>query len=248
MDLPLDSLLLFAAVGFLAQLVDGAVGMAYGLTASSVLLSLGVAPATASAAIHAAEIATTGASGLAHARLGHVVRPLLWRLALPGAAGGMLGAWLLSDLPADWLRPAIALYLAAMGALILRRALRPPTAREAGRVAPLGLAGGFLDAIGGGGWGPIVTSTLIGRGVAPRIAIGTSNAAEFFVTSAITAVFAATIGLELWAPILGLVLGGVAAAPLAALVVRRLPERAILAAVGCVISALALRSLWLMLA
>jgi uncharacterized protein len=166
----------------------------------------------------------------------------------PARPGGMLGAWLLVDLPPEWLRPAVALYLGAMGVLVLRRALHPPPSRAPGRAAPLGLAGGFLDAIGGGGWGPIVTSTLIGRGVAPRIAIGTSNAAEFFVTTAITAVFAATIGLELWAPILGLVLGGVAAAPLAAHVVRLVPERALLAAVGGVISALALRSLWATLA
>lgn len=243
----LTDILLFALVGFLAQLVDGAVGMAYGLVASSVLLSLGVAPATASAAIHAAEIATTGASGLAHARHGHVRRPLLWRLALPGAMGGAVGAYLLTDLPADWVRPVVALYLAAMGALVLRRALRPPQSREPGRTAPLGLAGGFLDAIGGGGWGPIVTSTLIGRGLAPRIAIGTSNAAEFFVASAITAVFVTTIGLELWPVILGLVLGGVVAAPFAAAAVKHLPERFTLAAVGAVILLLSLRTLWLSL-
>lgn len=228
-------LILFALVGFAAQLVDGAVGMAYGLAASSALQALAVAPAVASASVHAAEIVTTGVSGLAH-----------WRLAGPGVAGGVIGATLLSDLPLGVVRPAVGAYLALMGLLILWRALRPLAARPAPtgvRLAMLGATGGFLDAVGGGGWGPLVASTLIGRGGAPRAAIGSTNAAEFFVTCAITATFLLELGLELWPAILGLVLGGVAAAPLAALLTRRLPVRALLAAVGLVVSLLGARTL-----
>ena len=239
-------LILFALVGFAAQLVDGAVGMAYGLAASSALQALAVAPAVASASVHAAEIVTTGVSGLAHWRLGNVDRRLMLRLAGPGVAGGVIGATLLSDLPLGVVRPAVGAYLALMGLLILWRALRPLAARPAptgARLAMLGATGGFLDAVGGGGWGPLVASTLIGRGGAPRAAIGSTNAAEFFVTCAITATFLLELGLELWPAILGLVLGGVAAAPLAALLTRRLPVRALLAAVGLVVSLLGARTL-----
>jgi hypothetical protein len=245
----LDQVLLFSGVGFLAQLVDGALGMAYGLTASAVLLTLGVAPAIASASIHAAEVVTTAASGAAHARHGHVVPALAWRLALPGAVGGMLGAWLLTDLPVAWIRPVVAVYLLAMGALILRRALRnAQPAPRAGRLIPLGLVAGFLDAIGGGGWGTIVTTTLIGRGISPKTAIGSGIAAEFVVTSAITLVFVGTIGITMWPVVLGLVLGGVLAAPLAAWVVTWLPERALTIGVGVLILLLALRTLLLAVA
>lgn len=238
---------LFALVGFAAQLVDGAVGMAYGLTASSVLQALSVPPAMASASVHAAEIVTTGASGLAHWRLGNVDRRLVLRLAVPGVLGGMVGAYLLSDLPLGLVRPVVGAYLALMGLLILWRALRPLADRPAptgARLTVLGATGGFLDAVGGGGWGPLVASTLIGRGGAPRAAIGSTNAAEFFVASAITVTFLFELGLELWPAILGLVLGGVVAAPLAALLTRRLPVRALLGVVGIVVSLLGARALW----
>lgn len=240
-----EDILLFALVGFLAQLVDGAVGMAYGLTASAVLLSVGVTPAAASASVHAAEVFTTGASGFAHWRAGNVQRQLVWRLAVPGVLGGMLGAYVLSDLPVAWMRPVVSAYLLVMGGLILWRAWRVTPMRPVGapRVTALGFGGGFLDAVGGGGWGPLVTSTLIGRGNVPRTAIGSANAAEFFVTTAITAIFITTIGLEHWPAILGLVIGGVLAAPLAAMVTKRVPARPLMLVVGVVISLLALRGL-----
>jgi uncharacterized membrane protein YfcA len=240
----LDDFLLFVIVGFAAQMVDGAIGMAYGLTATSVLISLGTPPAIASASIHAAEVFTTGASGLAHWRVGNVDLRLMARLAVPGVAGGVAGAMFAAWLPGEVIRPLVSLYLIAMGGLILLRALRPPMAPPpAGRVGALGLTGGFLDAAGGGGWGPMVTSTLIGHGNVPRIAIGSTNAAEFFVTSAITFAFFAAIGLELWPVILGLVVGGVMAAPFAALATRRLPDRPLMVIVGVVVMLLSLRNL-----
>jgi len=241
----IEEILIFALVGFVAQLVDGAAGMAYGLIATSVLLSMGVAPATASASVHAAEVFTTGASGLAHWRAGNVIPGLVRRLALPGMVGGAIGAFVLSDMPVAWMRPVVSAYLLAMGALILWRACRAPTPppRHPPRVIALGLGGGFLDAVGGGGWGALVTSTLIGRGDLPRTAIGSANAAEFFVATTITAAFIGTIGLELWPAILGLMIGGVLAAPLAALITKRMPARPLMIAVGLVISLLALRGL-----
>jgi uncharacterized protein len=164
----LEDLLVFAAVGFAAQMIDGAIGMAYGLSATSVLLTLGVAPATASASVHAAEVFTTGASGLAHWRLGNVRRALVLRLAVPGVLGGVTGAYVLVGAPTALVRVFVGLYLLALGGVVLLKALRPrpPLAAAAistGRLAALGFCGGLLDAIGGGGWGAIVTSTLIGQ-------------------------------------------------------------------------------------
>lgn len=235
----------FAAVGFVAQIIDGAIGMAYGLSATSVLLTLGVTPATASASVHAAEVFTTGASGLAHWRVGNVRRGLVLRLALPGALGGAIGAWLLTGAPTGIVRALVGVYLLCLAGLILHKALRPrPAAALPPRqVGVLGFCGGVLDAIGGGGWGAIVTSTLIGRGDVPRTAIGSANLAEFFVTAAISGTFFVTIGLQLWPIILGLVLGGVLAAPFAALIARHVPARALMVAVAVVVSLLALRTL-----
>jgi hypothetical protein len=214
----LEEVILFAAVGFMAQLIDGAIGMAYGLSATSVLLSFGVSPATASASVHAAEVFTTDASGFAHWRLGNVRRDLVLRLAVPGTAGGILGAYVLVEMPTDTVRVLVSLDLLSVGIVIMMRALwpRPPIELPRMQVVALGFCGGILDAIGGGGWGAIITSTLIGRGGVPRTAIGSANLAEFFVTAAVSATFFATIGLSLWPIIAGLILGGVLAAPVAA--------------------------------
>jgi uncharacterized protein len=241
----LSDLLLFVAVGFAAQIVDGAIGMAYGLMSTTVLLSLGIPPAAASASVHAAEVFTTGASGLFHWRYGNVDMGLLRRLAIPGAIGGALGAYLLTELPGDTVRPLVSLYLAIMGAIVLWKALRRPlTEPKAPRYVPLlGFSGGFLDALGGGGWGPLVASTLVGGGTKARLAIGSTNAAEFLVTATISATFVFTIGLELWPIIAGLVLGGVLAAPFAALITRALPDRPLMILVAIVIMVLSLRGL-----
>lgn len=240
-----EDFLLYVAVGLAAQLVDGAIGMAYGITSTSILLGFGTPPATASACVHAAETFTTAASGISHWKLGNVDKKLVLRLAVPGMIGGALGAYALSSIDGTLIKPFIAAYLLIMGVFILRQALR----RQVGEreppenVAPLGFAGGFVDSIGGGGWGPIVTTTLIGRGTTPRYAIGSVNLAEFFVTLVISATFMFTIGLELWPIISGLVVGGVLAAPFAALATKHLPDKPLMIIVGCVIILLSLRTI-----
>lgn len=241
----LEDILLFIAVGFAAQMVDGAIGMAYGVTASTVMMSMGVPPATASASVHVAEMFTTGASGFAHWRARNVRLDLVWRLALPGMLGGALGAYILSGVDGDFIQPLVALYLLVMGGLILWKALHPPPPHELStrKVAGLGLTGGFLDAIGGGGWGPMVASTLIGGGTTPRYAIGSTNLAEFFVTMTVSVTFIFTIGLDLWPAILGLIIGGVVAAPFAAMVTQKLPDKPMMILVAVVIMLLSVRNL-----
>jgi uncharacterized protein len=240
-----DDVLLYIAVGFAAQMIDGAIGMAYGVTASSVLLSAGVPPAMASACVHAAEVFTTGASGLSHWWLGNIDRRLVVRLMVPGMIGGAIGAYVLASVPGDAFRPWISAYLLALGLVILWKAFwrSPSVAVGTKRIVPLGFFGGLLDAIGGGGWGPVVTSTLIGNGAAPRTVIGSVNLAEFFVTVTISATFVATIGMTLWPVVAGLVIGGVIAAPFAALATRYLPDRVLMVIVGVVVVALSCRTI-----
>ena len=241
----MEDVLVFAAVGFAAQLVDGALGMAYGVSATTVLLSLGVAPAVASASVHAAEVVTTGVSGASHWWFGNVDRDLFRRLVVPGMIGGALGAYLLASLPGETMRPLVSAYLLVMGVVILWKAVRGrrPGPDRPHRLIPLGLGGGFVDAVGGGGWGPIVASTLLGRGATPRYAIGSVNCAEFFVTATISATFIFTIGLELWPIIAGLILGGALAAPFAAYVIQRMPDRPLMILVAVLVMLLSLRQL-----
>ncbi|MBL8566010.1 MAG: sulfite exporter TauE/SafE family protein [Hyphomicrobiaceae bacterium] len=242
-----EDLILYVIVGFAAQMVDGAIGMAYGIASTSLLLGVGVAPATASACVHAAETFTTGASGLAHWRLGNVDKRLVLRLALPGMIGGGIGAYVLASLSGDMLKPFIAAYLLLLGLYIIYKAYhlkqQRASAAEPRGVSLLGLGGGFFDAIGGGGWGPIVTSSLLGQGASARHTIGSVNLAEFFVTLTITSTFFLTVGLELWPIITGLILGGMLAAPFAALATKHLPDRVLMALVGTVVSLLSLRSI-----
>jgi len=235
----------FVAIGFAAQLVDGALGMAFGLISTSVLLGMGVPPATASAAVHAAEIVTTGASGYSHFRLGNVDRALFRKLVLPGVVGGVIGATALASVPGELIKPFVNAYLIVMGLVVVFKGLRriSPPSHLPRAVRPLGFCGGLFDAMGGGGWGPIVTSTLLGWGAEPRRAIGTSNAVEFFVASAVAATFVLAIGLDLWPIILGLVIGGAVAAPLAAYAAKLAPPRPLMLLVGAVVIALSLRDL-----
>lgn len=243
MELPPD-LLLYIAIGFAAQLVDGALGMAYGVIASSLLLGFGVPPAVTSATVHAAECFTTGASAASHHAFGNIDRRLFRRLLLPGIIGAGVGAYLLASLPGDALRPWIAGYLLLMGGVIIYKAFRDfPPARVTSHVAPLGLFGALVDAMGGGGWGPIVSSNLLARGNGLRLTVGTVAAVEFFVTLTASLVFLLTLGLGHWEIILGLALGGVVAAPLGAWLVRRVRPRPMLVLVGLLVIALSTRTL-----
>jgi uncharacterized protein len=240
-------ILTFAVVGFLAQLVDGAIGMAYGVITSSLLLSLGLPPAVVSQYVHVAEIFTTGMSGLSHWRLGHIDRQLFVRLAVPGAAGGALGALVLTQVPGEVLRPFISAYLVLLGIFILYKAFRshPPRVFPRSRVPPLGFGGGFVDAVGGGGWGPIVTTTLLSGGEEPRTAIGTVSASEFVVTSTIALFLTVAIGITQWPMLAGLIIGGMLAAPLAAYATRLMPRRLIMILVGVTVVAISSRTLGL---
>ncbi len=233
----MEGFLLFAAVGFLAQLVDGALGMGYGVVCSSVLLALGVPPAAVSAAVHASKTFTGAASAASHTLHKNVDWRLLKPLALGGVVGGVLGTYVLTSIDGDTVKPWVIGWLFLMGLAILWRAwkAKPPPATPIHRPLPLGFAGGFLDAMGGGGWGPTVTSTLVGGGTAAREAIGTSNTAEFFVAAAVSAAFLAALVTGHWeeteglmeyaAAVGGLVSGGVVAAPLAGYLTRILPTR-----------------------
>ena len=227
------------AVGFLAQVIDGALGMAYGITATSFLLTAGASPAAASASVHIAEVFTTGLSGISHAKLGNVNKSLFLRLLLPGILGAVLGAALITQFDGAVMKPFISAYLLLMGLYILRKAFRHVNQpRKAPRhVAKLALFGGFVDAAGGGGWGPVVTSSLIGSGSDPRTTIGSVNFAEFFLTLSSATAFILLAGeLDTWLMVAGLVIGGMFAAPFAALLCRRLQARTLLILVGCLIT------------
>jgi uncharacterized membrane protein YfcA len=233
-------ILVFALIGFVAQVVDGALGMAFGVIATLSLLSLGIAPAPASAAVHAAEVVTTGLSGLAHLYHRNVDAKLFGRLAVPGALGAILGAYVLTELPGESIRPFVAAYLGVMGLLILYRMLRPkPPMSHVRPPLGLGFIGGLLDAIGGGGWGPIVVSNLIAKGTAPRYAIGSVNLAEFFVTLGAAATFVMSIGLDHAGIVLGLLVGAAPAALFSAYLASRLPASILMAAVAVGVIALA---------
>lgn len=243
MDLPPD-LLTYVLIGFAAQLVDGALGMAYGITASSMLLGIGLPPVVASATVHAAECFTTGTSAISHRAFGNIDGRLFRRLLLPGVLGAAIGAWLLSSIEGRHMTPWVAAYLLLMGVLLILRALRdrPPRPVRT-HVAPLGFAGGLVDAMGGGGWGPIVASHLLARGGVFRLTVGSVTAVEFFVTLTASAVFLVTLGTGHGWIILGLAIGGVLAAPLGAWLVGRLPQRPMLALVGLVVILLSIRTI-----
>ncbi len=237
-------ILYYVAAGFAAQLIDGTLGMAYGVSASTLLLSMGIPPPVTSATVHAAECFTTGASAVSHHAFGNVDPQLFRRLVGPGIAGAVLGATVLSSLPAERLTRYVAVYLLAMGIVIIVKSIRefPPRAVTS-HVAPLGFAGALLDAMGGGGWGPIVASTLIARGNHVRRTVGTVNAAEFFVTLAASAAFIVTLGLSHWPIIAGLALGGLIAAPIGAWLCTRVPVRPLMGIVGVLVILLSLRTL-----
>jgi uncharacterized membrane protein YfcA len=253
--MPVVTLVAIAFAGFIAQLVDGSLGMGYGVTSTSLLLTLGLAPALASASVHLAEIGTTAVSGLSHWRMGNVDMRSLLMIGIPGGVGGFLGAVVLANLSLDAARPMVSLVLLALGAVIIFRFIhgrRTAAAREAGEapvgaaggatpqrhgwtLIPLGLVGGFLDASGGGGWGPVTTSSLMAAArMRPRTIIGTVSGSEFIVSVAASVGFLLTLGSAGidFSIVAMLLLGGVIAAPLSAWLVRRFDDQALATGVG----------------
>jgi len=231
-----DSLFLWMiAAGFAAQLVDGALGMGYGVTCTTILLSLGVNLPVISGSIHTAEMFASGVSGYSHYRFGNVNMKLFKALLIPGVLGAIIGAIALSKLGveyADYVRPILAAYTLILGVRILMSVFIKRKAQKVKRVGWLAGAGGFLDSFGGGGWGPLVTSTLISKGRTPKYVIGSVSLTEFFVTLASALTFFTMLGISHWKVILGLMLGGLIAAPIAARMAGKLPLKTMFIGVG----------------
>ncbi|WP_035890708.1 sulfite exporter TauE/SafE family protein [Legionella norrlandica] len=257
----INEFLFYVLVGFAAQIVDGALGMAFGLISTAVLVGFGIPPAVASASVHTAEIATTGISGLSHAMFKNIDYRLFRRLVMPGIIGAIVGSYVLTEIPVPIAKLLVAIYLIAMGGIILYRALqggnlfqvlknflshrihrRKLPSSEAKGLIPLGFAGGFFDATGGGGWGTIISSTLLAQGTTPHYTVGSVNLTEFLIAITVSITFFFTIGLSHWQIILGLVVGGAIAAPFAAYLVRKIQPRIILLLAGIVVIALAIET------
>lgn len=241
-------LLLFVLIGFLAQMIDGTLGMAYGVSSRTFLkVFAGLPSALASAVVHASEVPTTLISGISHWRLKNVDKSKLLHLTIPGIIGGVLGAWFLSG-TGDKFEKFINCYLILMGLIILRRAFQNKHEEKniGNSIYPLGFAGGFFDAAGGGGWGPIVTSTMVAMGSDVKKTIGTVNVAEFLVTVAETTTFAVLIKdvFSYTYMILGMIIGGVIAAPLAARLCKKMPTKPLMAMVGVLIIVLNIYNLF----
>ncbi len=239
----------FVLIGFAAQLVDGALGMAFGVISTTLLVSVGappLAPAAASATVHTVECFTTGASGISHVLHRNVDWRLFARLVVPGMIGGVIGAYVLSNVASETARPFVLAYLCAIGLFLIWRGTgHPPQPRQPKVVAPLGLVGGFLDASGGGGWGPVVTSNLLIQGAEPRKVIGTVNAAEFFLAITISLTFLAALGWEAFTvATVGLLIGGLIAAPLGGYAAKRVPARGLMIMVGVVLTITSAWGIW----
>lgn len=242
----LAPLLPFIAIGFVAQTVDGALGMAFGVITNTALVGiLGLPPAQASARVHLVEVFTTAVSGISHLFHGNIEWSLFFRLLIPGLVGGIAGAHLISNIHGDLVKPFVLAYLIGIGLwLLVRGILYPPQVKRPKVIEPLGLVGGFLDAAGGGGWGPVVTSNLLVQGAEPRKVVGTVNSVEFLLTLAISATFIFNIGLaDIAGATLGLLIGGIIAAPFGALMAKRLPAKAMLIMVGVVLTTTSLYAL-----
>jgi uncharacterized membrane protein YfcA len=237
-ELHLLDLLPFVAAGMAAQIVDGALGMAFGVISNTLLISLGVSPAAASAGVHTVETFTTCVSGISHIAHRNVDWKLVARLAIPGIVGAALGAYVLTQIDGATAKPFVLAYLAAIGLFLTWRGVRyPPHHKPARIVEPLGLVGGFLDAAGGGGWGPVVTGNLLAQGAEPRRTIGTVNSAEFLVTLTSTITFVVALGWAAFtAATLGLLIGGIIAAPLGAWLVKRISPKPLLVMVGILLT------------
>ena len=233
------SFYLFMLAGFLAQMVDGAVGMGYGVTSTSLLMSMGVPPAAISGSVHTAEIFSSAASGYSHYKFGNVNKKLFKVLVIPGVLGAVAGAGMLvwmGDKYGNLIKPFLAAYCMILGFRILYQAYkRNKKNKKVKKAGWLAGAGGFLDSFGGGGWGPLVTSTLISKGRSPQYVIGSVSLSEFFVTLSSAMSFFVFIGITHWQVIMGLMIGGAVAAPLAAKLAGKLPVRTMLICVGLMV-------------
>lgn len=238
------------AVGLLAQAIDGALGMAYGITSSSFLLAAGAPPAMASGAVHLAEVFTTGVSGVSHLRMGNVSKTLFLSLLLPGIAGALIGVYILGQIDAAVLKPFVSAYLLVMGVYVFGKAFRRVNrtvvqrSLAARKVVPLALVGGLMDTTGGGGWGPIVTTSLVGAGNDPRTTIGSVNLAEFFLTVTVAVSFLSILDATVWVLVAGLATGGLVAAPFAAYMTTHLKAKTLLMLVGALISCISIFNLY----
>jgi len=264
----------FFVIGFVAQMLDGSMGMGFGITANVALISMGMSPVLSSANVHLAAIFTTGVSGLSHWRFGNIERKLLRRLIIPGVIGGVIGAYFLTSVNPEWVNPIVGIYLFLIGAAILHKSKQKTKLQElSDRFKPfallsdalglihqkihpkgkqislsltrvIGFFGGLTSSIGGGGWGPIVTSTLIAKGHSPRYSIGSANMAEFFLAVFASAVFIVALPAVDWQAIVGLLAGGVVGAPLAAWIAKHLPTKALMVAVGILVMVVSGFLLW----
>lgn len=254
-------LILATIVGFIAQAIDGSLGMAYGITSNTILISLGIPPLVSSASIHTAEIVTSGAEGVAHLRAGNVDRKILKYLILSGMVGAIIGAYLLTSIPGEKLTPFISIYLFIMGLLLIEKAfekkpliiktfiffrdklMKAREERWGRKLMPFGLAGGVLDSIGGGGWGPLITLTLFFKGENLRKAIGSVIFSEFFVAFAASATLLSALRFEYWQTIVGLIVGGLLAVPLGPYLIKKIPYKPLMISVGILVVGLSLKNL-----
>lgn len=244
-----SEIFIFIIGGFIAQMIDGALGMAYGVSATTFLMSFGITPAAASASVHASEIFTTGVSGISHLKFGNVNTKLFKTLVIPGVLGAITGAYILSSLQeyADYMKPLVATYTLILGIVIIRKVVKKSIVKKKlKRIGWLAGVGGFLDSVGGGGWGPIVTSTLIASGRHARYTIGSVNLTEFFVSFASSITFILVLGLNHFQVIAGLIIGGSIAAPIAARLSSKLPVKTIMLAVGIIVILVSLRIIIMM--
>ncbi|MEI4528663.1 sulfite exporter TauE/SafE family protein [Priestia megaterium] len=239
----MKKLITFALIGFLAQLIDGSLGMAYGVTSTTLLLTFGIAPAVASASVHLAEVVTTAASGVSHIKFGNVDKSMVLKLIIPGSIGAFVGACFLSNLPGDAVRPYVSTFLLLLGVYVLFRFLftfktneekstKPLSMKQS---IPLGLIAGFADATGGGGWGPIATPVLLAKkGTTARKVVGTVDTSEFAIAVSATLGFLISLGWEQvnWFWVGALMIGGIIAAPIAAWFVRIIPAHLLGSLVG----------------
>jgi uncharacterized membrane protein YfcA len=237
--------LLFGAV---AALIDGSLGMAYGVTGTAFLLGYGISPVKAVAYIHIAEIFVSGSSGLNHWKIGNIDTKLFKKLLVPGIIGAILGALIIAKVKIPYLSIVISIYLLFMGIFLIAKAyskIKLQLKQKISVVIPLAVTGGFVDGAGGGGWGPVVTTSLLGGKMEPKKVIGTVNASEFFINLASAVSLLFLVKVTDWEALAGLIIGGFLVAPYAARVTSKMSEKMILTIVGCLITILSIRKIYI---